>query len=142
DDGFHGIGGGTRGHRSRTVEAAVHEMKPLVLGLDAFQIEMLVLRLSRNVFADGGQIKMCAISALEIACWDAIGKAVGQPIYNLVGGRVHERIPAYVNGWYRVPRTPEAFAQAAKKVVAKGYFAMKFDPFGSAMTRLSPQDRS
>ena len=80
DDGFHGIGEGTLGHLSRTVEAAVHEMKPLVLGLDAFQIEMLVLRLSRNVFADGGQIKMCAISALEIACWDIIGKALGQPI--------------------------------------------------------------
>ena len=57
---------------------------------------------------------MCAISALEIACWDAIGKALNQPIYNLVGGRVHDRIPAYVNGWYRCDRTPEAFAKAAK----------------------------
>ena len=83
---------------------------------------------------------MCAISALEIACWDAIGQALHQPIYNLVGGRVHERIPAYVNGWYRCPRTPEAFAEAAKQVVAQGYFAMKFDPFGSAMTHLNPRD--
>jgi galactonate dehydratase len=83
---------------------------------------------------------MCAISALEIACWDAIGKALNQPIYNLVGGRVHDRVPAYVNGWYRCDRTPEAFAKAAKVVTAKGYFAMKFDPFGSAIARLTPDD--
>ena len=110
------------------MEAAVHEMKSFVLGLDVFQTELLVTRLSRHVYADGGQIKMCAISALEIACWDAIGKALNQPIYNLVGGRVHDRVPAYVNGWYRCDRTPEAFAKAAKAVIDKGYFAMKFDP--------------
>jgi galactonate dehydratase len=140
DEGIHGIGEGSLGHLSKTVEAAVHEMKPFILGLEVFQTETLVTRLMRHVYADGGQIKMCAISALEIACWDAIGKALGQPIYNLVGGRVHDRIPAYVNGWYRCPRTPAAFAEAAKKVVANGYFALKFDPFGSAMTRLTPPE--
>jgi galactonate dehydratase len=140
DEGIHGIGEGSLGHLSKTVEAAVHEMKPFIVGLEVFQTETLVTRLTRQVYADGGQIKMCAISALEIACWDAIGKALGQPIYNLVGGHAHDRIPAYVNGWYRCPRTPDAFAKAAKKVVADGYFALKFDPFGSAMTRLSPPD--
>jgi galactonate dehydratase len=138
DEGIHGIGEGSLGHLSKTVETAIHEMKPFILGLEVFQTETLVSRLTRHIYADGGQIKMCAISALEIACWDAVGKALNQPIYNLVGGRVHERVPAYINGWYRVPRTPEAFAKAAKEVVALGYFALKFDPFGSAMTRLSP----
>lgn len=140
DQGIHGIGEGSLGHLSKTVETAIHEMRSFVLGLEVFQTESLVTRLVRHVYADGGQIKMCAISAIEIACWDAIGKATGQPIYNLIGGRVHDRIPAYVNGWYRCPRTPDAFAEAAKQVVAKGYFAMKFDPFGSAMTLLSPRD--
>jgi len=138
DEGIHGIGEGSLGHLSKTVETAIHEMKPFILGLEVFQTETLVSRLVRHVYADGGQIKMCAISALEIACWDAVGKALNQPIYNLVGGRVHERVPAYINGWYRVPRTPEAFAKAAKEVVARGYFALKFDPFGSAMSRLTP----
>lgn len=138
DEGIHGIGEGSLGHLSKTVETAIHEMKPFILGLEVFQTETLVSRLVRHVYADGGQIKMCAISALEIACWDAVGKALNQPIYNLVGGRVHERVPAYINGWYRVPRTPEAFAKAAKEVVARGYLALKFDPFGSAMSRLTP----
>jgi len=85
DEGLHGVGEGTLGHFSRTVETAVHEMKPLILGLDVFQTEAIVQRMARDVFADGGQIKMCAISAIEIACWDIIGKALGQPIYNLLG---------------------------------------------------------
>jgi galactonate dehydratase len=105
-----------------------------------FQTELLVARLSRHVYADGGQIKMCAISALEIACWDAIGKALGQPIYNLLGGICHERIRTYANGWYRCPRLPEAFADAARGAVKLGYTALKFDPFGTSWRTLAPRE--
>jgi len=107
DEGIHGIGEGSLGHLSKTVETAIHEIKPLILGLDVFQTELLVTRLQRHVYADGGQIKMCAISAIEIACWDAIGKALRQPIYNLVGGACRQRIRAYANGWYRCDRKPD-----------------------------------
>src|SRR6478672_709353 len=140
DEGIVGTGEGSLGHLSKTVETAVHEIKPFIMGLEIFQTELLVGKLSRQVYADGGQIKMCAISALEIACWDAIGKALNQPIYNLVGGRCHERIPAYINGWYRCERTPAAFHKAAKFVAEKGFFAMKFDPFGSSVGRMMPED--
>ena len=142
DEGIYGLGEGSLGRLSKTVEAAIHEMKPLILGLEVFQTELLVERLSRHVYADGGQIKMCAISALEIACRDAIGKAVGQPVYNLVGGRCHDRVRAYANGWYTTDRTPEAFAAAAIKVLQRGYGAMKFDPFGSAMGILSQREEA
>ena len=142
DDGIYGIGEGSLGHLSRTVEAAIHEMKPFILGLDVFQTEMLVARLGRQVYADGGQIKMCAISALEIACWDAIGKALKQPVYNLVGGRCRDRVRAYANGWYRNERTPEAFAESAKRVAGMGYSAMKFDPFGTALGVMTPREEA
>jgi galactonate dehydratase len=137
DEGVHGIGEGTLGHFSRTVEAAIHEMKHLILGLDVFQVEMIVQRMARDVFADGGQIKMCATSAIELACWDVIGKALGQPVYNLLGGRCRDKVRVYANGWYRCPRTPEAFAAKAREVVALGYTAMKFDPFGTAWRRMT-----
>lgn len=140
DEGIHGIGEGSLGHLSKTVEAAVHEMKPFVLGLEVFQTELLVTRLNRHVYADGGQIKMCAISALEIACWDAIGKAANQPVYNLVGGKCRDRMRAYANGWYRTERTPEAFADAAKKALKLGYSALKFDPFGVALGVMTPRE--
>ncbi|MGH9452666.1 MAG: mandelate racemase/muconate lactonizing enzyme family protein, partial [Terriglobia bacterium] len=137
DDGIHGIGEGTLGQMSRTVEAAVHEMKPLILGYEPFQTEAIVHRLTRDVFADGGQIKMCAISAIEIACWDIVGKALGQPIYNLLGGRCRDSVLAYANGWYRCPRTPQDFAKKAKEVAAAGYTGMKFDPFGVAWRKMT-----
>jgi galactonate dehydratase len=122
------------------VQTAIHEIKPLIIGLEVFQTELLVNRLSRHVYADGGQIKMCAISAIEIACWDVIGKALKQPIYNLVGGRCRDRVRAYANGWYRCKREPELIAEAARNAVAMGYTALKFDPFGAAIGILDPGD--
>ena len=91
DEGIQGIGEGTLGHLSRTIETAIHELKGQILGLEVFQIEMLLRRFVRDIYADGGQILMCAVSAIEIACWDIIGKALGQPIYNLLGGATTTR---------------------------------------------------
>jgi len=136
DEGVHGTGEGTLNSFARTVEAAIHELAPLVIGMDPFQIEPLTQRLVRDVYSDGGQIHMCAVAAIEIACWDIIGKACNQPVYNLWGGRCHEKLRAYANGWYRGARTPESFAEKARQVAARGYTALKFDPFGSAWRTL------
>src|SRR5438552_18213246 len=131
DEGVYGIGEGTLNYFGKTVETAIHELEPLVLGMDPFQIEVMSQRLIRDVYSEGGQIHMCAVAAIEIACWDIIGKATNQPVYNLWGGRCHQKLRAYANGWYRGPRTPESFAEKAKAVAARGYTALKFDPFGN-----------
>ncbi len=131
DEGIHGVGEGTLNYFGRTVETAIHELAPLILGMDPFQVEMISQKLIRDVYSEGAQIHMCAVSAIEIALWDIIGKATNQPIYNLWGGRCHEKLRAYANGWYRGPRTPESFAAKAKIVAARGYTALKFDPFGN-----------
>ncbi len=130
DEGLYGIGEGTLNYFARTIEAAIHELSPLIIGLDPFQIEILSQKLIRDIYSEGGQVHMCAVSAIEIACWDIIGKATGQPVYNLMGGRCHEKLRAYANGWYRGPRTPESFGEKAKEVARRGYTALKFDPFG------------
>jgi len=140
DEGMHGVGEGTLNYFSKTVEAAIHELKPLVIGMDPFQVEILSQRLIRDVYSEGAQIHMCAVAAIEIACWDIIGKATSQPIYNLWGGRCHEKLRAYANGWYRGPRTPESFAEKARAVANRGYTALKFDPFGSSWRMLSRHD--
>ncbi len=131
DEGIHGIGEGTLNYFARTVETAIHELKPLILGMDPFQVEVISQRLIRDVYSEGAQIHMCAVAAIEIACWDIIGKACNQPVYNLWGGRCHEKLRAYANGWYRGPRTAESFAEKARDVAGRGYTALKFDPFGS-----------
>ena len=140
-DGLYGIGEGTNNGFAKTTEAAIHELSHRYEGLDPFQIETIVQRMARDMYTEGGQIHMSAVAAVEVACWDIIGKVTGRPIYDLIGGRYHESLPTYANGWYAGPRTPESFAELALKVTAKGYKAMKFDPFGPAWRTMSMEDR-
>ena len=132
DEGIHGAGEATLNAFSATVETAIHELRDAYIGLDPAHVELLLQRMIRDVYTDGGQIHMAAVSAIEVACWDIVGKAIGKPIYELLGGRIRDRVRVYANGWYRVDRTPEAFAERARDVAARGYTAMKFDPFGAA----------
>jgi galactonate dehydratase len=79
---------------------------------------------------------MGVLSALEMACWDIIGKEAGQPVYNLLGGRVHERLRTYTYIYARpgdktdVYQDPELSAQRAAEYLAQGFTALKFDPAG------------
>jgi galactonate dehydratase len=132
DEGIHGIGEATVNGFAKSVEAAIHELERFVIGQDPFDVEQHSLRLFRDFYTDGGQIQGSALSGIEYACWDIMGKALGVPVFKLLGGRCHSRLRVYANGWYRGPRTPESFYEKAKAVVAKGYTALKFDPFGAA----------
>jgi galactonate dehydratase len=73
-----------------------------------------------------------AMAAIEIACWDILGKSLGAPLWRLLGGKQRPRIRVYANGWYQGPRDPGFFAETAVRLVEMGYTAMKFDPFGTA----------
>jgi galactonate dehydratase len=140
DEGIHGIGEATLNGFAKTVEAAIHELKHFAIGQDPFDVETLSLRLFRDVYSDGGQVQGAALAGIEYACWDIMGKATGQPVYKLLGGRCHDQLRAYANGWYRGPRTPESFHEKAREVVARGYTALKFDPFGAAWRAVDRTD--
>jgi galactonate dehydratase len=107
-----------------------------VLGSDPFEIESLVQRMYHRDFGRAGEIVMSGIAVVESACWDIMGKALGQPVHRLIGGRVRDRVKAYANGWYTVEREPEEFAAAARTVVERGYRALKLDPFGAGSAEL------
>jgi len=139
--GLYGLGEGTLNAFAKTVEAAIHELAPRYEGIDPFQIETIFQRMTRDLYSEGGQIHLNAVAAIEVACWDIIGKATGRPIYDLLGGRYHESLHTYANGWYAGPRTPESFAERARAVIDRGYRAMKFDPFGAAWRTMDPRDR-
>ena len=128
DTGLHGIGEGTLNGFIRTTEAAVQELEHLALGQDPRQVNRLSRRLMDSVSLDGGHIHRTAVAAIEVACWDILGKSLGVPIHQLLGGRMRDSVAAYANGWYRTERTPEAFVQAAEGVVAMGFQALKLDP--------------
>jgi galactonate dehydratase len=132
DEGVYGVSEATSNGFCKTVEAAIHELAPMYRGLDPFQPELVVQRMYRDMYGDGGQLHKHAVAAIEVACWDIMGKALGVPAYKLLGGQMRQKARAYANGWYRGPRTPESFHERAREVVRRGYTALKFDPFGSA----------
>jgi galactonate dehydratase len=132
DDGVHGLGEGTLNGFIRTTEAAVRELEHLAIGQDPRQVNALSKRLMDSVSLDGGHIHRTAVAAIEVACWDILGKSLGVPIWQLFGGKVRESVLGYANGWYRTEREPAAFVACARKVVEKGFHALKLDPFGTA----------
>jgi galactonate dehydratase len=137
DTGLTGVGEASLEWQEKTVQTLVHEwVEHRVIGRDPFDIEAVVGGLVRDQY-QGGSTVMTAISGVEIAMWDLIGKACGQPVYKLLGGRCHERIPAYANGWYGGANTPGEYAGRACEAVARGYQTLKFDPFGTAWKELT-----
>jgi galactonate dehydratase len=132
DEGLYGVGEGTLNGFIGTTEAAIRELEKFVVGLDPRNVNALAKRMLDSVSLDGGHIHRTAIAAVEVACWDILGKSLGVPVYQLLGGKVRDSILGYANGWYRTERTPEAFAQAVRAVAGLGFKAAKLDPFGTA----------
>src|SRR3990172_8696944 len=97
DTGLTGIGEASLEWQERTVETILHEwVEGRVIGCDSFDIEAVVGGLIRDQY-QGGSTVMTAISGVEIAMWDLIGKACRQPVHRLLGGRCRGRLPAYAN---------------------------------------------
>ncbi len=142
DEGLTGISEVRLSNRTNALLGYLEEAKQrYILGADPLRIEYLVQRMFRDDYGRVGEICASAISLVEIACWDIVGKVANLPVYVLLGGAVRDRIKAYANAWYQVPRTPEDFGRAAKAAVAKGYQALKFDPFGSGYYEMERKER-
>jgi galactonate dehydratase len=104
-----------------------------LLGKDPFGIEALWSEMYDHTFwsKGGGPIVFAGISALETALWDIKGKCLGVPVYEMLGGRMRERVRVYANGWSFRCLKPTDFAREAERVVKDGYTAIKFYPLAS-----------
>src|SRR5713226_3783665 len=90
DSGLTGVGEATLEWQEKTVETILHEwVESRVVGRDAFDVEAVIGGMVRDQY-QGGSTVMTAISSIEIAMWDLIGKACRQPVYKLIGGRCRE----------------------------------------------------
>jgi L-alanine-DL-glutamate epimerase-like enolase superfamily enzyme len=99
-------------------------LKPLLIGADPWDIEFLWQHMYRKTMAFGRRgIGMVAISAVDIALWDLLGKSAKQPVYRLLGGRTKPRIPVYASRLYSTPLAE--LAVEATKYKNEGYTAMK-----------------
>ena len=135
DNGIEGVGEWGTAHVGReTSQAQLIEAlaRQFIIGEDPFQTEKLFHRMfaEEHDYRHAGLASTPALSALEIACWDIVGKALGQPIYNLLGGRYHDTLRAYAymptEGIWEDPRKA---GEIAKRLVDEGNTAMKWDPF-------------
>jgi galactonate dehydratase len=132
DDGISGVGEGSLEYQPQAVAAAIDQLAArYAVGRSAFDIERLLNDALRNEFARSPIINS-ALAAIEMAMWDIVGKALDRPVYDLLGGMVHDRLPAYANAWYGAGATPAEIAAAAAGVAARGYRGLKFDPFEDA----------
>jgi galactonate dehydratase len=95
DQGLWGVGEASLMWKELAVAGCVEHFRPELIGEDPFRIEHIWQRLSRGGFFPHGPIAGAAISAVDIALWDIKGKALGVPIYELLGGRVRDRVVCY-----------------------------------------------
>jgi galactonate dehydratase len=143
DSGLYGLGEVRLANRTNALLGYLSEAMPrYVIGHDPFDIEDLLSRMTLGDYGRMGEVTMSAVSIIEMACWDLIGKSLGLPCYRLMGGAVRDRIKAYANGWYTVERTPQMFHEAALRVVERGYLALKLDPFGAGRYELALDEQA
>ena len=142
DTGLTGVSECRMVNKTETLVACIRELAPrYVVGSDPFDVERLAWNVQRAEYGRPGEVTQSALASFEVACWDLMGQSLGVPVWKLLGGRFRDRVPAYANGWYQAERNAEAIARLAKQVVARGYRALKLDPFGAASAELPAADR-
>src|SRR5260370_3207128 len=121
DTGLTGLGEASLEWQEKTVQTLIHEwVEDRILGVDPLDHEAVIGSMIRDQYQGGATI-MTAISGVEIALWDILGKEAAEPVYKLLGGRCRDRLPAYANGWYGGGATGQRRAGQARGSGSPGY---------------------
>ena len=134
EPGLYGWGECSLEWKTHSVAGAVEDFAPMVTGEDPTRIEHLYQKMYRQSFWRTGVIGLSAISGIEQACWDILGKSLNRPVYKLLGGAVRDRVRMYTHlggGNMRAvyesqySADPKIFVDRALEVVSRGYTALK-----------------
>src|SRR5436305_4137267 len=125
DEHIYGIGEAYRVGPDYATIAVIEDYKTWLIGQDPFRIEHLWRLMYNGSRFPGGSIGYAALSGIEIALWDLKGRALGRPVYELIGGRCRDRIRVYrgIGG-----ANPQALAEEARRAVGEGFTAVKMMP--------------
>jgi L-alanine-DL-glutamate epimerase-like enolase superfamily enzyme len=125
DEGLTGLG---EAYWGAGVAEIVHRLRPALVGENPFDVARLYEKLIRHMSGAGSQAgaTVTAISGVELALWDLVGRALGTPIHTLFGGRFRDRVRVYCDFHAGEERTPESCAARAREVVGAGYTGIKF----------------
>ena len=140
DEGIDGVGEATLEYKEKALLGAVEHIKEYLTGKNPLDIEQHWHSIYRDAYWRGGPVLMSALSAVEMALWDILGKSLNVPVYRLLGGKVNEKVRIYVNGWFAGAKEPEEFAEKAKIASRRGVTAIKWDPFGKSYLNISNHD--
>lgn len=121
----------TQADRDGSISAHINELARYLMDRDPLHIRHFTHIAYEDFATKRGSMDFhSAVSGIEIALWDIAGKALDQPVYNLLGGPMRPRLRLYANGWSGGAQTPDEYAAAAQETVAeRGFTALKFDPF-------------
>ncbi|HUW87470.1 MAG TPA: mandelate racemase/muconate lactonizing enzyme family protein [Candidatus Paceibacterota bacterium] len=138
DVGITGLGEVRMVNKTDTLIAAIEELgNRYLIGADPADLSKLAWNIKVAEYGLPGEVGQSALAVFDIACWDILGKSLGVPVYQLLGGVFTARVEAYANGWYQGDRDPKVIAEYAGKVVERGYRGLKIDPFGHASAEIS-----
>ncbi len=140
NEGVTGVGEATLEYKEKSLVGAVEHIKEALIGKDPTNIEKIAHDIYRDSYWRNGPVLMSALSAVEMALWDILGKSLNVPVYKLLGGKTMDKVRIYVNGWFAGAKTPEEFGQKAAVAVKRGITAMKWDPFGKSYLEISNKD--
>ena len=130
-DGVVGWGDGSCGWKEFPTAQMIQELaERYVVGMDPFRIEDFWFKCYQVEHQDG-PVMFSAMAGIETALWDIVGKISKQPVVNLVGGKIRDKVKAYANGWYSSVHDQKRLRKQVDSVLALGYRALKFDPFGA-----------
>ena len=141
DEGITGYGevGVAYGNAGEAGAGILVAFGKIIVGMDPMRSELIWDTIFRKTFwgMGGGTVIFGGISAIDMALWDIKGKALGVPVYQLLGGKTNEKLRAYASqlqfGWGKVSKTnvtPEQYAESTRDALKEGYTAIKVDPIG------------
>ncbi|MGD9891456.1 MAG: mandelate racemase/muconate lactonizing enzyme family protein [Dehalococcoidia bacterium] len=120
----------TQSDRDQSIIPHITQLGRYLTGRDPHQIKHFTFMAYHDYAGKRGAMEFySALSGIEQALWDIVGKAAGQPVYNLLGGACRTKIRVYANGWYHGAKDPDTLARLAEETVKRGHRALKFDPF-------------
>jgi galactonate dehydratase len=141
DEGYEGVGEATLEWKTKTIVSALEELERVLIGRDPFAVDAIIEQLHRDSYWRTGAVFRTALGAIEAALLDIKGKALGVPVFELLGGKYRDRVQCYANHWFFGASTPDQYAENARKAVAMGYKALKWDPFDVADLEMDRKQR-
>jgi len=137
DEGLYGWGEGSLHGAIESVETAIHELEPVLIGKDPSGVERHWHVMYHAWRWRGGPTLFTAMGAIDIALWDLEGKRLGVPVYRLLGGPFRDRLRVYASHWLSGVDTPQQAFDGAREAVGRGFTAFKWGPFRAEQLRES-----